>query len=234
MTGEMFFRRLAKVLEDNPPYPADSWMMRKLRLLGIEPGQELDPAKLDQEVRKGLNEAPWNVWKLLAEGPYSMPTANGWLNITNLGRYGTDYNTRAFVAYAGLGALTSDDCMYPSAFVDGDGHALDAAYNYVIHFPKGQLPPSATGVWSISQYRENFYVRNALDRYGVLSSMPLLYNADGSLDIYVQARSPGADKASNWLPAPPSGLFNLTTRVYQPKQEMLDGSYKLPPIVKVQ
>ena len=35
-----------------------------------------------------------------------------------LGRYGTDYNTRAFIAYAGLGALTSDDAVYPSAFVD--------------------------------------------------------------------------------------------------------------------
>jgi len=49
----------------------------------------------------------------------------------------------------------------------------------------------------------------------------------------VQAKSPGADKESNWLPTPPSGLFNLTTRVYQPKKEILDQSYKLPPVMKV-
>ena len=234
MTGEMFFRRLTKLLKDNPPYPADSWTLRKLKLLGIEPGKDFDPGALDPQVRKGINEAPWNVWKLLAEGPYTMPTVNGWLNILNLGRYGTDYNTRAFVAYAGLGALTSDDCVYPSAFVDGNGHALDAAYNYTIHFPKGQLPPSASGVWSISQYRGNFYVRNELNRYGLLSSMPLKTNADGSLDIYLQVKSPGPDKESNWLPTPPSGAFNLTTRVYQPKTEMLDGTYKLPPLTRVQ
>lgn len=232
MTGEMFFRRLAALLKDNPPYAADSWMIDKLKLVGIEPGKELDPAKLDQQVRKGLNGAPWNVWKLLAEGPYTMPAANGWIVMTNLGRYGTDYNTRAFVAYAGLGALTSDDCVYPSAFVDADGHALDAAYNYVIRFPKGQLPPSASGVWSISQYRENFYVRNALNRYGILSSMPLKFNADGSLDIYLQVKSPGPDKESNWLPSPPTGAFNLTARIYQPKKEMLDGTYKLPAVMK--
>jgi len=233
MTGEMFFRRLAMLLKENPPYPADSWAIRKLRLLGVEPGHELDPDKLNPQVRKGINEAPWNVWKLLAEGPYGMQTANGWVYIMNLGRYGTDYATRAFVAYAGLGALTSDDCIYPVAFVDGEGHALDAAYNYVIRLPKGQLPPSASGVWSFSQSRENFYVRNALNRYGLLHSMPLKYNPDGSLDIYLQARSPGADKESNWLPTPPSGPFNLTTRVYQPKKEMMDGTYKLPPVTKV-
>ena len=234
MTGEMFFRRMTTLLRDNPPYPADSGMMRKLNLLGIEPGKDFDPGELDQQVRKGLNEAPWNVWKLMAEGPYTLSAVNGWINMTNLGRYGTDYNTRAFIAYAGLGALTSDDCAYPSAFVDGDGHALDAAYRYVIHFPKGQLPPSGSNVWSISPYRENFYIRNKLNRYGILSSMPLKYNADGSLDIYVQARSPGPDKESNWLPTPPSGAFNLSTRVYQPKKELLDGTYKMPPVRRVQ
>jgi hypothetical protein len=234
MTGEMFFKRLAKVLKDNPPYAADARVVEELRLLGVEAGKEFDPDTIDQQVRKGINQAPWNVWKELAEGPYTMSATNGWLNFLNLGRYGTDYNTRAFIAYAGLGALTSADCVYPSAFVDGDGHALDAAYNYVMHFPKDGLPPSASGVWSISPYRENFYVRNALGRYGILSSMPLKHNADGSLDIYIQAESPGSDKGSNWLPTPPSGMFNLTVRIYQPKQEVLDGTYKLPPVTKAQ
>jgi hypothetical protein len=234
MTGEMFFKRLAQVLKDNPPYAADARMVEKLKLLGVEAGKEFDPDEIDQQVRKGINEAPWNVWKLFAEGPFSMPTVNGWINMTNVGQYGTDYNTRAFIAYAGLGALTSADCIYPSAFVDGQGHALDAAYNYVMHFPKGGLPPSASGVWSISPYRENFYVRNALNRYGILSSMPLKYNADGSLDIYVQAKSPGSHKESNWLPTPPSGMFNLSVRIYQPGPEALDGTYKLPAVTKVE
>jgi len=234
MTGEMFFRRLATLLKDNPPYPGDSWMMDKLKLLGIEPGKDFDPGKLDPQVRKGINEAPWNVWKLLAEGPYSMSAVNGWINMTNLGRYGTDYNTRAFIAYAGLGALTSDDAVYPSAFVDNNGQALDAAYKYVIHFPKDQLPPSAVNVWSISPYRDNFYVPNALNRYGILSSMPLKFNTDGSLDIYLQKNSPGPERESNWLPIPPSGRFNLTIRIYQPTTAVLDGTYKLPPATRVE
>ena len=234
MTGEMFFRRLATLLKDNPPYPGNSWMMDKLKLLGIEPGQDFDPGKLDPQVRKGINEAPWNVWKLLAEGPYTMSAVNGWINMTNLGRYGTDHDARAFIAYAGLGALTSDDAVYPSAFVDNNGQALDAAYKYVIHFPKDQLPPSAVNVWSISPYRDNFYVPNALNRYGILSSMPLKFNTDGSLDFYLQKNSPGPERESNWLPIPPSGRFNLTIQIYQPTKAVLDGTYKLPPATRVE
>jgi hypothetical protein len=60
--------------------------------------------------------------------------------------------------------------------------------------------------------------------------MPLKYNAYGSLDIYMQRDSPGADKESNWCPIPPSGMFNLTVRSYQPGQGLLDGTYKLPPV----
>ena len=74
--------------------------------------------------------------------------------------------------------------------------------------------------------------------------MPLKFNADGSLEIYIQAKSPGAENESNWLPCPPSGPFNLTIRVYQPKQEIMDGrtenhmiveasTYKIPPVRKV-
>jgi len=66
------------------------------------------------------------------------------------------------------------------------------------------------------------------------SSMPLKLNADGSLDVYLQASSPGADRQANWLPTPPSAPFNLTVRVYQPQKEVLDGAYKLPPLKRVQ
>ena len=232
MTGEMFFSRLAMLLKDNPPYPADAPMLEKLKRIGVEPGKPFDRKSIDPAILQGLNRAPAEVWFKFATGPYTAKTVNGWQNILNLGRYGTDYSTRAFVAWFGLGALTSDDAVYPSAVIDGDGDALDGSKKYVLRFTKDEIPPSESGVWSVSPYRENFYVRNALERYGVTSGMPLKYNPDGSLDIYIQATSPGMDKEANWLPCPPSGMFNLTIRVYQPKQPLKDGTYKVPPVRK--
>jgi len=233
MTGEVFFNRLAKVLADNPPYPGEGKMIDLLKKLGVEPGKPFDASKLNPGILKGINLAPFEVYKLFDEGPYSMKTVNGWVTMLDLGAYGTDYQTRAYVAFMGLGALSKEDCVYPTAFVDSNGVALDGSHKYVMHFDKGQLPPSKMNVWSISQYRGNFYVKNPINRYGILSSMPLKYNPDGSLDIYLQPNSPGADKESNWLPNPPSGMFNLTVRSYQPGEPLLDGSYKLPPVTRV-
>ena len=230
MTGEMFFKRLAKLLKDNPPYPDDSKMIGKLKKLGVEAGKGFHPGKIDPAVLEGINQAPPNVWTKFAISPFEMDAVNGWINMLNLGRYGTDYRTRAFAAYMELGALTSDDVIYPSAFVDGEGNVLDGTREYIIHFEKDGMPPSRAGVWSISPYRESFYVRNSIERYGILSSMHLKISEDGSLDIYIQAKSPGTDKEANWLPCPPSGPFNLTIRVYQPNKEILDGTYKLPPV----
>jgi hypothetical protein len=64
--------------------------------------------------------------------------------------------------------------------------------------------------------------------------MPLKFNADGSLDIYVQATSPAPERESNWLPTPPTGRFNLSTRIYQPTKAVLDGTYKLLPVTRVE
>ena len=85
----------------------------------------------------------------------------------------------------------------------------------------------------ISAYRENFYVQNPINRFGLLPDMPK-YNADGSLDVYLQATSPGRDKESNWLPTPRSGMFNLTIRIYDPKKEALDPAYRIPFVIKME
>lgn len=170
--------------------------------------------------------------KRFATGPYSTPAPNGWLNMLNIGQFGTDYQTRAYVAYMGLGANICDDIVYPTAFVDGAGKALDGAHQYVIHLTKEDMTFSSVGVWSFSAYRENFYVQNPIERYGLLPAMPT-YNADGSLDVLLQADSPGPAKESNWLSIPRTGLFNVTLRIYNPVAAVLDPAFRIPPITRV-
>ena len=80
---------------------------------------------------------------------------------------------------------------------------------------------------------DGYYVPNALNRYNIAAWMPLTYHPDGSLDLYIQAASPGTGRELNWLPAPVSGPFSLTVRIYWPTAAVLDGTYQLPPVRKI-
>lgn len=244
MDAGTFFNRLAHLMVDNPPYPADGPMLENLKKIGVEPGKDFDLTKIDSNVARGLKRVPPKAWSLLAAGAYTLKVPNGWIIGADLGRFGTDYTNRALCSYIGIGALTQEDVIYPTTFTDSDGDPLLGTHEYVLHLPQGEKFPSYSGVWSISQYRENFYIPNPINRYGLLSSMPLKYNNDGSLDIYFQAISPGADKESNWLPLPKSGPVNVSIRVYQPKRIMYDGrvennamvgpaTYVIPPLKRV-
>jgi hypothetical protein len=219
-------------MKDNPPAAEDGFALEKLKKLGIEPGKAFDIRQVDPAIARGLQRAVKEVPIQMQEGVTKIKTVNGWMQPSDLGRYGTDYDTRAGIAYVGLGADMPEDTIYPTAFVDGDGKLLDSANKYVMHYEKGQLPPT-NATWSVSQYQGNFYVPNSLNRYAIAPWMPLKFNADGSLDIYLQAESPGEDKEANWMATPP-GVFNITIRNYWPKEEALNGTYKNPPIKKVE
>jgi hypothetical protein len=159
---------------------------------------------------------------------------NGWsMNTDTMGVYGNYYLKRAIVAQLGLGANLPEDAIYPLNLGDESGKPLDGASKYTIHFDKGATPP-VRAFWSITLYdADGFQVANALNRFAVSSWMPFKYNADGSLDLYLQNESPGKDKEANWLPAP-KGPFNLTMRLYSPASDALTGRWNPPPVTRVQ
>jgi hypothetical protein len=231
MSAAVFFKTLAALMKENPPSPADAPMVAKLAKIGIVPGQDFDMSKLDPAVAAGLKQAvQMAVAKVQAAAPSIGTKVNGW-NIPpmNTGNFGTDYQTRAIVALIGVGANIVKDAIYPTAFVDADNSPLTGANRYVLHFAKGEMPP-ANAFWSVTMYNEqSFLVANPINRYNIAGWMPLKYNSDGSLDIYMQRESPGTAKESNWLPAP-DGKFNVTLRIYWPKESALDGTWKPPAI----
>ena len=201
---------------------------------GFAVGESFDPVKADPAVAMALDRAPEDAQRLMA---WKVPTlarvANGWsMNTDTMGVYGNYYLKRAMVAQLGLGANLPQDAIYPLNLADDTGKPLDGANAYTIHFDKGQTPP-VDAFWSITLYDpEGFQVANALNRFAVSSWMPFKQNADGSLDLYFQPESPGADKDANWLPAP-KGPFNLTMRLYAPKSDALTGKWNPPPVVKI-
>src|SRR5215510_959099 len=98
----------------------------------------------------------------------------------------------------GLGVNLPEDAVYPASFVDGEGKPYSGANRYVLHFDKGQLPP-ANAFWSITLYdKDGFQVPNAINRFAIGDRDKLKFNADGSLDIYIQNERAGANNESNW------------------------------------
>ena len=85
------------------------------------------------------------------------------------------------------------------------------------------------------QLPDSLLVANPINRYLIHSAMLQNFKTDpdGSLAIYVQDESPGADKESNWLPAP-KGPFFMILRTYNPKSEILEGVWKAPPVDRAQ
>lgn len=240
MSSAEFFTRLAALLADNPPTPADAPMLATLARLGIAPGKPLEWSWLD---RAGIGLGRWLADGLVARAiaqPRANPSAHpgapapGWATPpANLGAYGVDYKTRAAVARVGLGANLPADAIYPNTRVDARGDALDGSRRYRLHFERGQLPP-VNAFWSITAYgSDELLIDNALNRYALGDRDPLAYNADGSLDLYIQADAPAADRQPNWLPVRRGAAFLLNARLYWPKPAALGGTWTMPAVERV-
>ena len=233
MPAGKFFAYAAEILKVQPPHITDQPILAQMERIGIVPGKSFDIDKVDPSVKAGLESAPQDALALMAwKVPSLARVVNGWsMNTDTMGVYGNYYLKRAIVAQVGLGANLPEDAIYPLNLADNTGKPLDGANAYVLHFDKGATPP-VNAFWSVTLYdSEGFQVANNLNRFAVSSWMPFKYNPDGSLDLYFQNTSPGADKQANWLPAP-KGPFNLTMRLYAPKSDALTGKWNPPPVMK--
>jgi hypothetical protein len=234
MDAATYFDYVCRLMVDNPPYAADAPILASMAKIGIKTGADYKSyfAALDDGVKSAIQTGYQSA---LANIPVANVgnTKNGWELPYGAGNYGTDYVLRAATAYRGLGANLVDDAFYASASVGSDGAKFSSDNKYVIHFNRDEIPP-VNGFWSITMYNDKIlFAANPINRYnlGSFSDPPLVKNLDGSIDIYIQRDSPDSAKIPNWLPAPASGGFSLTIRLYWPQQPVLDKTW-VPPAVQ--
>lgn len=227
MPAVEYFRYGTDLMTLHPPHATDWSTLVRMRRIGLEPGKF--DAKISADIL--VQGAAAGLKLMQDKAPTIARVINGWqMNTDTMGVYGNFYLKRAIVALVGLGANQTDDAIYPLNVADADGKPVLAENKYILHFSKDELPP-VSAFWSLTMYDvEGFQVANSLNRFAIGDRDALKFNADGSLDLYVQHENPGPDKESNWLPGPRSGALGLTMRLYAPKPQVLDGRWNPPAI----
>ena len=232
-TGIKIFDEIGADMIGNPLNPPDPELVTKLTSIGVGPGK-VPSTEANDTIKAALQTGITEGQKMIDAQVANFGTVeNGWLVNAQPGVYGNNYLFRAAVTQFGLGANIGQEAFYPSTFTDSEGKPLSGNNSYLIHFEPGQTPP-VDGFWSVSMYNDkNLFVDNPINRYSIGQyTEGLKKNTDGSLDIYIQNTSPGADKESNWLPAP-EGSFNMVLRTYLPQPQILNGTWQLPLVQNV-
>ena len=237
-TSPEYFEVLNFLLQFCPTHPSEKELMARFARLGIGSNGSFDAAKLTPEIKKAVEEGIADAWREFAEFKKTQLDTG---KRTAADGFGTreflknDYLGRMASAVLGIYGNTAAEAMYPAYFVDTDGQPMSGANRYEMRFPPGGLPP-VNSFWSVTIYKlpESLLVANQLDRYLINSTMlpNLKRDSDGGLTLYLQHDSPGKNKESNWLPVPP-GPFQVIMRMYWPKEEALNGTWKQPPLRQV-
>jgi hypothetical protein len=251
-----FFEQLRRWLAAFPPNPEDAEYQARFTPLGIldasgSPYVAADPA-LAAALTTGATSGHEHLTSILRSG--TRPKVNGWSNALHTFDYNRHYfelgtidapewilsdpaTARVERAIATLGGLWGNhgyEADYALVYIDAAGVQLNGAHKYELRFD--EVPP-CDAFWSITMYdTPNYYmVANPIDRYSIGDRTDgLMHRDDGSLVVFIQHDEPiTPESKANWLPSP-GGDFRPVLRMYAPRAQVLDGSYVLPPIVKVE
>lgn len=156
-------------------------------------------------------------------------TVDGWSSIRRCGRPDNGIFVRAACAKALPVVNVFEEAAYWATARDGSGRRLTGGHRYVLHFPAGQLPPN-DAFWSLTMTDVVGYMVSGEPRASLDDRSDLVKDADGSIRIHLQHTAPPG-REQNWLPTP-TGRFKLMLRAYLPGPAILDGTYRVPPVVK--
>jgi hypothetical protein len=213
----------------------ESELHKRLARINVGPNLDFKLGEFSSDIQDAIREGVAAAHRQIEDRGNNLgSTINGWEYPPPMGDYGDDYLFRSAVAWKFIYTNSPEEALYPIANTDSKGKQLTGAKNYVLHFPPGELPP-VHAFWSITMYHADtrLMVHNSIARYSIGDrTEELQYGEDGSLTIYIQHDEPEEARVSNWLPSS-DREFSLVARAYMPKEPMLEGTYRLPPVKPV-
>ena len=246
-TDMSFYSYLDAVIQKEPIEFIDPELRGQAAAIGIAKGEKFAP---DAQQKKLLEQAlavgnatsralafrpkdprakifPDREWYLAFVGK-----DNRWLG--GDGKKGRDLDVRTAFFYIGTVntpamaiEIPGVGSNYGMAFTDKNGDILDGSKNYKLHLP-ANVP--AKQFWSVVLY-------DTMTRSQIQTSQPfpsinsnrdkdkLLYNKDGSIDLYFGPKSPKG-KEANWVQTVPNKAWFTVLRLYGPLQPWFDQTWK--------
>jgi hypothetical protein len=240
-TARDFFEVLNLVLNDptmtmRKDSVREREILAKLRRIGIGDGMEFSFEALEASTQAALEEGLREGKKRVGDALHAQTIdMNGWDLSTRWGDFGVNYMKRAVAAaFAwGSGGPRSNTIAIQSS--DSRGEALSGEHRYIITFNKNDLPPCRLhwGLWVIA--KEGGVTSSETGQNSIGSHMlDSLQTVDNDLIIYVQHDRPSNPRRiTNWLPAP-AGEFWLGAYFDSPYVPLVDGSYAMPQVVRLE
>ena len=206
MKPDTYYDELPVVMKEVPPLPGEEALYGWIASVW-------DAAAKNPETKKALVESfaaaddelvePWFQFQYNGRS-----VGNGWTVPANASAWGTDYLNRTAVSKSSMYQNTSAETQYNLRAARRRRETARRKQLVHRHVSEGTGPA-----------RQGLLVVDALQRPEVLppeSAEPLLarheeqdaeVRADGSLTLYLGAKSPGAENEANWLPAPAGQLL---------------------------
>jgi hypothetical protein len=226
-----YYDELRVVMKEVPPLPGEEALYGWIASVWDAAAGTPDTRKvLDESFAAAEEELVGPLFQFQYNG---RSVGNGWTSAANAAAFGTDYLNRTATSRSSMYANTAAETQYDLREFDSEGKPLDGNHQYTVTFAKGQLPP-VQGFWSLTLYNdEKFFFPNALNRFSLgTKNKTLKYAEDGSLTLYLGAKSPGQENEPNWIPAP-ADHFSLLLWLYWPEASVLNGAWHPPDVRKV-
>jgi hypothetical protein len=242
-----FFELLDRFVQVEPWLTRDKAMIDVLRTIGIEKGK---PFKPDAKTKSILDQAAKEAHEWISlkyEQGFSPPFFKGthWgipippetrdglgTKFADPNQYGVDGRAVMYhMAYFSPKVLGAGQ-FYLLNISDRAGKPLDGSKSYRL-----TVPPNAPieQYWSATAYDRQTHalIRGVSHPSRASNDAAVQKNSDGSVDLYF-GPTPPAGKGSNWVPTDPKRPFELLFRLYGPKKELFEQTWKLPDVEVVE
>jgi hypothetical protein len=241
-----FFELLDRFVQTEPWLTRDKAMIDSLKTIGIEKGK---PFKPDAQTKSILDSAAREAHEVIAlkyengfassffEGarwalPVPRETADGMGNMfADPNQYSLDGRAVMYhMAYFSPKVFGGGQ-FYLLNIRDRAGKPLEGNKTYRLTVPANA---PIEQYWSATAYdRETHALIRGTSRASLASNDTAVQkNPDGSTDIYFGPAAP-AGKESNWVPTDPKRQFELLFRLYGPKKELFEKTWKLSDVEEV-